>query len=149
MGPVRFEVHATPAPQGSKRIVPTAAGPRPVESSKHVRSFRSAVAEAAAEAFAGKAPLPGAISLRVVLWNRRPATHWRTGKRAGELRPSAPTWKTSAPDLDKVIRAVADALTGTAYVNDGQIAHISAVDRYAPVGYAPRVVILVRELLDE
>jgi Holliday junction resolvase RusA-like endonuclease len=38
---------------------------------------------------------------------------------------------TVPPDLDKLIRAVLDGLTGVAYKDDGQVVRISAVKIYA------------------
>ena len=38
-----------------------------------------------------------------------------------ELTPSAPKYKTSKPDVGKTARAVEDALTGIAWVDDSQV----------------------------
>jgi Holliday junction resolvase RusA-like endonuclease len=38
---------------------------------------------------------------------------------------------TVPPDLDKLIRAVLDGLTGVAYKDDGQVVRITAVKIYA------------------
>ena len=40
------------------------------------------------------------------------------------------------PDLDKLCRAVLDALTGVAYADDAQVVELSARKRYAPAGAA-------------
>ena len=39
-----------------------------------------------------------------------------------------------APDLDKLIRAVLDALTGVAYVDDGQVVTIKSTKTYGDPG---------------
>jgi Holliday junction resolvase RusA-like endonuclease len=39
-----------------------------------------------------------------------------------------------APDLDKLIRAVLDALTGVAYVDDGQVVSITSTKTYGIPG---------------
>ena len=48
------------------------------------------------------------------LWLRflmpRPKSHYRTGKRAGELKDSAPFWCTKKPDADNLAKAVMDAM---------------------------------------
>jgi len=53
----------------------------------------------------------------------RPKNHYRTGKYSDVLKPSAPDayYHTQAPDLDKLIRAVLDALSGVAYHDDSQV----------------------------
>jgi len=48
----------------------------------------------------------------------RPKGHYRTGRNAAMLRDSAPLFKASAPDLDKLQRALGDALTQAGIVRD-------------------------------
>ena len=40
----------------------------------------------------------------------RPRSHFGTGRNAGQLKPSAPFYVRTRPDLDKLARAVGDAL---------------------------------------
>lgn len=61
----------------------------------------------------------------------RPASHWGTGRNAEILKASAPQYPTSYPDLDKLTRAVGDALTKIAYADDAQIVDLIARKRYA------------------
>ena len=49
-------------------------------------------------------------------------SHYRSGRHADELRPSAPRYHTGPPDLDKLQRAIGDALTATVIRDDRQIA---------------------------
>jgi crossover junction endodeoxyribonuclease RusA len=60
---------------------------------------------------------------------KRPKSHLRTN---GKLKPSAPIHCTSrVGDIEKLIRAVADALTGVAYEDDSQIVSLTSLRRYA------------------
>lgn len=60
----------------------------------------------------------------------RPKSHYRTGKNAHILREDAPNYHTSTPDLDKLQRAIGDALTGSVVRDDKQIAVWSVTKTY-------------------
>lgn len=118
---ITITVHGNPAPQGSKRHV---GGGRMVESSKHVKPWREAVKEAAANAMearnarvyggTGHPPLrlDGPVTAAMVFTVRdkplsRP-TWWPSGARWSRLLWWLPA---STPDLSKLLRATEDALT--------------------------------------
>ncbi|MBS7811192.1 RusA family crossover junction endodeoxyribonuclease [Roseococcus pinisoli] len=86
------------------------------------------------------APLAGALALAVEVVVRVPAS-WPKGMRAlalsGLLRP------TSKPDLDNVIKLIADALNGVIWEDDKQIVEVRARKSF---GDAPRAVLEVRAL---
>jgi Holliday junction resolvase RusA-like endonuclease len=116
-----------PAPQGSKRAF---AGKRKdgsvyagtVESSHYrVQSWRQAVIDAAAEL--GEPPqLAGPLELSMVFVMPRPRAHYRTGRRAAELRDTGPAFPARMPDLSKLCRATEDALTDAGvWADDGQV----------------------------
>ena len=50
------------------------------------------------------------------------------------------------PDLDKLQRAVLDALTGVLYADDNQVAKLDGEKKYASLGDEPRCEITVRSL---
>jgi crossover junction endodeoxyribonuclease RusA len=79
-------------------------------------TWRSAVAIAGKNA--GCIPLPGSVRLDLLFGMPKP----RTVKR---------TFPSVAPDLDKLIRGVLDALTAIAYLDDGQVIDINAAKVYA------------------
>ena len=60
----------------------------------------------------------------------RPQAHYRTGKRAGELREGVPTWRPVAPDVDKLVRALLDGMAGTVFRNDSQVVELFARKQY-------------------
>lgn len=110
-----FIVHGIAQPQGSTRsfraggkIVTTSDNPK-------VRPWRQAIAwEARAH---GVVLSRGEVEVEVRVLLPRPKSHF--GKRG--LLPSARPSPTTKPDVDKLLRAVLDALTGVAYHDDSQV----------------------------
>lgn len=133
---IEFTVHGIPVPQGSKKVF----GKAVVETNEaRLRPWRQEVAAAAAEAMAGREPLHEPV---IVIFNfclPRPKGHYGTGRNAGTLKPSAPEFSASKPDLDKLVRAVLDALTGVAFRDDAQVAHLHAEKTYDGEGRKPGV----------
>lgn len=70
---------------------------------------------------------PVRISLHFVM--PRPKGHYGTGKNATVLKPSAPVWHTSKPDIDKTVRCVLDSLTGILWHDDCQVVLIQNVSK--------------------
>jgi Holliday junction resolvase RusA-like endonuclease len=74
-------------------------------------------------------PIPKGTPVAMVLEFRidRPQSHYLPANRSRPeraLRLDAPTWHTSPPDVDKLERAVLDALTHKAYDDDAQVARV-------------------------
>ena len=132
---IRTFVVGTPAPQGSKRHV---GGGRLIESSAKVKPWREAVAAELA-GHAGAFPdVPVHLDATFVL--RRPKGHWGTGRNAGQLRATAPMLPGTKPDLDKLLRALCDAIAMAGVVRgDQQITTITAAKRYARANEATGV----------
>lgn len=112
----RFFVTGEPAPQGSKRIVQPKGHQRPLllEMSKKLPAWRAAVA---AEALVARqqfsAPLAGPLAVSLSFAFRR---------------PKKPTRPYPSTDLDKLARAVHDALVhAQLIVDDRQITVLSAM----------------------
>lgn len=109
---MRIVVVGTPAPQGSKKFVGMRANHAVlVESSKKVAPWRKAVVKAAAAAYPFDEPFSGPLRVWMTFFLARPKGHYCTGKRAGQLRESAPVYPTVYPDVSKLARATEDALT--------------------------------------
>src|SRR5215471_20437596 len=91
---VSFVVDGTPAPQGSKVTRSKADGGSYSHEANRERlePWRATVAARAREAFGDRPPLAGAVELDVAFVFARPKAHYRTGKHAGELRPTAPIY---------------------------------------------------------
>ena len=98
--------------------------------SKHGKSFAGAVQWAARQAGVPMIPKGRGVTVSVVYSFARPKgrARWR----------SDPCVR---PDVDKLCRALMDALTGIAYHDDGQVVALSVRKIYAPVVRA-RVIVM-------
>ena len=61
----------------------------------------------------------------------RPKSHFRAN---GLLKPTAPLYHTSKPDLTKLMRSTEDALTGICWTDDSSIARQSPLKLYSNDG---------------
>lgn len=151
LAPLRvvIEVLGTPAPKGSGRAILIGGRARHVPSGSDVnarklRSWDTALREAAA-ASVGHVTTPvfvGApLRLHIVFRLTRPSGHW--GKHGG-LRPSAPPYPTTKPDLSKLVRSTEDTLTGIVYDDDSRIV-VAAVEKvYADPGREGATIVVER-----
>lgn len=81
----------------------------------------------------------GAVTVRVIFRMPRLKSHFG----ASGLKPSAPKRYDKKPDLDKLLRAVLDALTGVIYVDDAQVDEAGLRKRYVRGDETPGVEIEV------
>jgi Holliday junction resolvase RusA-like endonuclease len=116
-----FQVYGTPAPQGSKVAFRVGQHARMKEASGANHAiWRDAVAVAARAAFPGE-PLNG--PLRVTMSFRFPMPKSRTKAQ----REKGYIYKTTAPDTDKLVRCVGDALMAAGVIkDDSQIVSLHA-----------------------
>lgn len=127
---IEIVVPGEPAPQGSKTR--TRWGVR--EDNPNTKPWRNAVAGYALEAMSGRALIGDPVRLEVAFTFARPKGHYGTGRNAGTLKASAPVHCDKAPDLDKLLRAVGDALTGVVLVDDARIVEVHARKTYGTPG---------------
>lgn len=113
--PIRFVVPGRPVPQGSMR---RGKGLTMYHSNKALLPWRKAIGWAARAAMGGRSVLAGPLCLDVVFHLPRP-------KRPEFELPAV------KPDGDKLLRAVADALTGITYTDDAQVVSWRGVKVYA------------------
>lgn len=134
-------VPGQPRPQGSKRIY----NGNVVDSNQAVlRPWRSAIAAEALQITKGRTAFTGPVEVHINFVFHRPKSHYRTGQYAHLLKPTAPEWVTSTPDLDKLIRAVCDSLTdASVFSDDAQVAVLIATKAYGEMQGAR---ILVKEI---
>ena len=162
MSDLTIDVVGTPAPQGSKRAYVVAGRARLTESSSKVKPWRQDVV-AAVETFLGRdyikvggpgggvawgkelrgnLPLQMPLAVRVEFFIARPGYHFRTGKHAGVLKPTAPSYVDKKPDVDKLLRSTLDALTTSGLIrDDAQIVELRGVKRYADAATGARITI--------
>ena len=122
---LEFVVAGIPAPQGSKRAFVRGGRVSLVESCARVKPYRALVSLAASQART-EAPTQQPVGIAIAFVFVRPKSHY-TSK--GVLRAGAPTHP-GKPDIDKLCRAVLDALTGILYHDDAQVVSLSASKRY-------------------
>lgn len=79
-------------------------------------------------------PVEGPIGIKLDFVLSRPAIHYlpaNSKRPQPELRESAPKYPDAAPDLDKLVRAVFDALTDArVWKDDGQVVWVQAAKHY-------------------
>lgn len=117
--------------------------PRAFSRGGHARVFDPGTAEGwkSAVALAAKPHLPpepiaAPVFVTMDFFFARPKSHFRTGKRAGELRDGAPDLYTSKPDVDNLAKAVLDAMTTIGFWrDDAQVWNLSVSKNYVGESY--------------
>jgi len=125
---VTFRVDGLPVAQGSVRAF--VAGGRAVVTYGRggtLGSWRQAIAARAADQLGDRPPVDGPVRVVARFGLRRPRSHY--GAR-GILPRHASELVTTAPDLDKLARALLDALTGVVYRDDRQVVELVLAKRY-------------------
>ena len=138
--PVVFTVPGKAAPQGSKvarSIIKNGCvvGTNLVESSKAVKPWRIRIAAAGTVAMRrfGAKPFEGAVRVHIRFVLPRP-------KATPKVTP--PAIKKNG-DIDKLARAVLDALTGPVLVDDCLVVELRCIKRIGEPGEEPRVIVTV------
>jgi crossover junction endodeoxyribonuclease RusA len=120
---ITFTVDGLPVSKGS--MIPGRSKMRAYRA-KDLKAWQSSVAFAAKQAGWGNICL-GPVAVKVTFYLKRPACHYNTKGLAkgfgAPLRNDAPQlpYRKPHPDLDKVERALGDALQGVCYIDDVQI----------------------------
>lgn len=133
-GELHFAVAGVPRPQGSARAYVVAGRAVVTSDNRRLADWRTALAWEARAAWAGRAALTGPVRVSLEFRLPRPKGHGGAG---GSLRPGAPLRPTTRPDLDKLARAVLDALTEAGVVaDDALVTDLAAAKAYAdgPLG---------------
>lgn len=142
---LKINVRGLPHPQGSLKAFKRKDGGIATTYPAGVYQWRSQVQQAAAEASLGMDPIKGPIQLNLGFDLPRIKGHFGTGRNAEHIKPSAPEWPIVSPDLDKLIRAISDALTDAGvWKDDAQVVIINAAKRYTTT--PPGVLIQIQEL---
>ncbi|WP_082581205.1 RusA family crossover junction endodeoxyribonuclease [Leifsonia sp. Root227] len=114
-----FTVEGTPVPQGSHAVSRFG---RIYESNKKLAPWRKTVTAAAVDALSGREGFDEAVYVLLDFWLPRPKTVKR-------VHP------TTRPDVDKLSRAVLDALTAArVWTDDSLVLSLHAVKKYADEG---------------
>ena len=137
---INFFVPGVPKPQGSKRafVNPKTNRAVIVEDNSKTRDWRGDVKIFAREAYLG-APMEKAVHVQVQFIMPRP-------KSTPKTRPTPRA--TKKPDVDKLLRTILDALTGTVWRDDSQVVYLLGTKRIAEIDEQPGARIRVEELND-
>ena len=127
-----------PAPQGSKTYKGKGVF---VESSPKLKPWRFAVSQAALAT--GEPMTDGQVSVMITFMFNRPKAHYNT---KGELKPKAPFYKSSKPDLDKLCRSTLDGITGVLIKDDSQVVNLICNKVYTNEGELPGALITINQL---
>lgn len=146
MTSLTINVIGTPVQQGSKTAGVAKNGKPYLRDSndKELRPWRAEVAGCVADAMRAVSwrTLDEPVEVAIAFFHPRPAGHYGTGRNAGILKPSAPWWKSTAPDVDKLTRAVLDALTTSRAIHDdARVARLVVDDLYANAATGARITI--------
>lgn len=144
----RFSVLGTPRPQGSMSLFRARSGHEVAKYADTVYEWRGIVCVGARAARPAGPALEGPLQVGLGFDLARPKSHFGTGRNAGRLKLAAPQWMSTAPDLDKLVRAVLDAIgdAGVWWYDDGQVAQLTASKRYCAEGEVPGVVVSIKEI---
>ena len=131
-GRIGIRVYGTPIPQGSKVANFHAPGVRD-SNDKKLRPWRKTVRAQAEDTCRYHEPLTGPVRVWLRFTFERPPSHYRTGRNAHLVRDSAPSFPgTKHGDIDKLTRAIFDALTDAGVWNDDtQVVDVRARKFYA------------------
>jgi crossover junction endodeoxyribonuclease RusA len=139
---VTFRVDGIPAPKGSTKAMRHRTTGRVIvtETNPHTRPWAALVRDAAWQVLPRAAlpllPFPTgiAVHLGVTFILPRPVS-----------LPKKVRAHTKKPDLDKLVRAVKDALTGVLWADDSQVVTMTAAKRYAGPDERPGAKVAVGE----
>lgn len=129
---ISFQVHGLPIPQGSTRAWVVHGKPIITSSAKGLSTWRRLVADVA-QNYAPKEPWEGPVGIELHFGLPKPKSAPKKKR----------VWPDKRPDLDKLTRAVLDALTYVVFADDSQVIEIQASKDYG----APGVVVEIRRIL--
>ena len=130
---IMFQVHGLPAPQGSTRAFVVKGKPIITSTAKGLSAWRRLVADVAQD-FAPEQPWQGPVGIDLHFGLPQPKSAPKTRR----------VWPDKRPDLDKLTRAVLDALTYVVFADDSQVVEIRATKDYG----APGVAVEVHRIMD-
>ena len=135
---VMFTAYARAKPAGALAVGKTKEGRYYLRhrDGASLRDFQAAVQIGAMEAMEDAAPWLEPISVRAHFYFQRPKSHYGSGKNAQTVKASAPAHPITRAqgDVDKLTRALLDAMTGIVFRDDAQVAELEVYKRWADRG---------------
>ena len=148
---ITFEVTGDPKPQPRQRHRVVRRGHKAfaqnyTPKSDPVNTWKDLIALEAKRVLPEK-PLSGPVRVTAEYRFRRPKSHFRTGKHAGELKPNAPLFHTSKPDRDNLDKSFMDIMTQIGFWDDDcQVVDGRLTKLYAAPGQRPGAVFSIEQL---
>jgi crossover junction endodeoxyribonuclease RusA len=113
-----FTVYGVPVPQGSSRAFIPKGWSRPIitAANSKTKPWRQEIAGTCKNVLGGSTPAGSdrPVSVKIAFYFDRPKSTKKSVR-----------YKTTKPDLDKLARAVLDALTGIAFDDDSQVTNLA------------------------
>jgi crossover junction endodeoxyribonuclease RusA len=137
-----FRIDGKPATQGSKNHLGRGIL---VESCKRLPCWRSDARGTVAAIKPDHWPMGGPFHVTMTALFERPRSH-SIGGHGRVLKATAPSYPGRVGDVDKIARALLDAMTGFLWDDDAQVVTLECEKRYAQLGDQPHMVVYVRSL---
>lgn len=135
---ITFQVRGIPQPKGSTKAFMRPGMKYPVVTNDNLKTKPWAEGvRLVAQQHAPSLPWDGAVELSVYFFLVRPKS-----------LPKKALHHIKKPDLDKLLRAVKDALKGVIYLDDSQVMEVQAKKTYATNTMAPGVMVVARRAND-
>lgn len=140
-----FTVLGKCEPQGSATaFVPTTKNGQPIRreggsivvnitsDNPALKKWRGEIEKAARRAWGARPPIEEeSLYVEVCFFLKRPEGHWRSGRNAHLLKDDAPAHPITIPDVDKLLRAILDGMSGVVYKDDALVTKAPPEKRYA------------------
>lgn len=88
------------------------------EANKKLKPWRADAISVLQDHYQDDQPISEPVHVHALFRFPRPKSHYRTGRYSGQVKDSAPYYRPSPPDLDKLERALGDALTQAGVIKD-------------------------------
>ena len=113
-----FRIPGQPKGQGSMSLWRAPDGSTRTKYPAQTVEHRNHVIHELSRAWGDLPTLRGPVVVDVCFAMARPKAHYGTGRNSGTVKPSAPVWPVTYPDIDKAARLVCDALTIAGVIED-------------------------------
>jgi Holliday junction resolvase RusA-like endonuclease len=125
---ISFQVRGIPVPQGSAKPFIAGGRARLATKSAPLMAWRTAIATAASSAMRDEPVMDGPVTVLATFRLMRPVS-----------APKRVTVPATRPDLDKLVRALLDGITGVVVRDDALVVRVDAEKVYADDVYPPGV----------
>lgn len=145
---ITFTVHGKPISKGSMRAMKAPSGHAFVipDNKAALQQWHGAISQEAADTMAGRKLFRGGIVVEVAFYFQRLKGHYGTGRNATRLKQTAPNRHAKKPDIDKLERALLDALSKVVFVDDCQVDEVHKYKHWTETGARAEITITAEDL---